>query len=173
MVGGVELRRHRRFLTSQVCPPSALFYARSRRRKGSSGGQLSRTGILVVPMPRLTYAGPMVVCGYHPATNRGPAPFGTYGGRKGSESDPRAYAPRGRAQRTPLARVANQRPRGHGKGESGPASPVAPAGQYADEGAWRRVARARAQVPRSAARRVPVSGWSAQSPAAGGRQRGV
>ena len=27
-----------------------------------------------------------------------------------------------------------------------------------DEGAWRRVARARAQVPRSAARRVPVSG---------------
>ena len=41
------------------------------------------------------------------------------------------------------------------------------------EGAWRRVARARAQVPRSAARRVPVSGWAAQSPAAGGRQRGV
>lgn len=32
---------------------------------------------------------------------------------------------------------------------------------------------ARAQVPRSAARRVPVSGWTAQSPAAGGRQRGV
>ncbi len=32
---------------------------------------------------------------------------------------------------------------------------------------------ARAQVPRSAARRVPGSGWSAQSPAAGGRQRGV
>jgi len=30
-----------------------------------------------------------------------------------------------------------------------------------DEGAWRRVARARAQVPRSAARRVPVSGWLA------------
>ena len=30
---------------------------------------------------------------------------------------------------------------------------------------------ARAQVPRSAARRVPVSGWTAQSPAAGGRQR--
>jgi hypothetical protein len=29
------------------------------------------------------------------------------------------------------------------------------------EGAWRRVARARAQVPRSAARRVPVSGWAA------------
>jgi len=29
------------------------------------------------------------------------------------------------------------------------------------EGAWRRVARARAQVPRSAARRVPVSGWLA------------
>ena len=28
----------------------------------------------------------------------------------------------------------------------------------AAEGAWRRVARARAQVPRSAARRVPVSG---------------
>src|SRR6185369_156778 len=35
------------------------------------------------------------------------------------------------------------------------------------EGAWRRVARARAQVPRSAARCVPVCGWSAQSPAAG------
>jgi len=32
---------------------------------------------------------------------------------------------------------------------------------YAAEGAWRRVARARAQVPRSAARRVPVSGWLA------------
>jgi hypothetical protein len=32
---------------------------------------------------------------------------------------------------------------------------------------------ARAQVPRSAARRVPVSGCAAQSPAAGGRQRGV
>ena len=29
------------------------------------------------------------------------------------------------------------------------------------EGAWRRVVRARAQVPRSAARRVPVSGWLA------------
>jgi hypothetical protein len=29
------------------------------------------------------------------------------------------------------------------------------------EGAWRRVARARAQVPRSAARRVPVGGWLA------------
>ena len=29
------------------------------------------------------------------------------------------------------------------------------------EGAWRRVARARAQVPRSAARRVPVCGWAA------------
>ena len=29
------------------------------------------------------------------------------------------------------------------------------------EGAWRRGARARAQVPRSAARRVPVSGWPA------------
>ena len=41
------------------------------------------------------------------------------------------------------------------------------------EGAWRRVARARAQVPRSAARRVPVSAWPAQSPGAGGRQRGV
>ena len=35
------------------------------------------------------------------------------------------------------------------------------------EGAWRRVARARAQVPRSAARRVPVSDWrSRQSLAA-------
>ena len=33
--------------------------------------------------------------------------------------------------------------------------------RYAAEGAWRRVARARAQVPRSAARRVPVSGWLA------------
>src|SRR5262245_9170285 len=32
---------------------------------------------------------------------------------------------------------------------------------------------ARAQVPRSAARRMPVSGWAAPSPAAGGRQRGV
>ena len=32
---------------------------------------------------------------------------------------------------------------------------------YSNEGAWRRVARARAQVPRSAARRVPVSGWLA------------
>jgi len=32
---------------------------------------------------------------------------------------------------------------------------------------------ARAQVPRSAARHVPVSGWTAQSPAAGGRQREV
>ena len=32
---------------------------------------------------------------------------------------------------------------------------------YATEGAWRRGARARAQVPRSAARRVPVSGWLA------------
>jgi NAD(P)-dependent dehydrogenase (short-subunit alcohol dehydrogenase family) len=42
-----------------------------------------------------------------------------------------------------------------------------------NEGAWRRVARARAQVPRSVARCVPVSGWSAQSPAAGGRQRGI
>ena len=41
------------------------------------------------------------------------------------------------------------------------------------EGAWRRVARARAQVPRSAARRVPVSGGTAQSPAAGGRKGGV
>ena len=29
------------------------------------------------------------------------------------------------------------------------------------EGAWRRGARARAQIPRSAARRVPVSGWLA------------
>ena len=29
------------------------------------------------------------------------------------------------------------------------------------EGAWRRVARARAQVPRSAARCVPISGWLA------------
>ena len=37
------------------------------------------------------------------------------------------------------------------------------------EGAWRRVARARAQVPRSAARCVPLSGWAAESPAAGGR----
>src|SRR5262249_23114597 len=36
------------------------------------------------------------------------------------------------------------------------------------EGAWRQVARARAQVPRSAARRVPGSGWAALSPAAGG-----
>src|SRR4029079_18828083 len=41
-----------------------------------------------------------------------------------------------------------------------------------DEGAWRRVARARAQVPRSAARRVPVSGWLAEAPGAGGRPRG-
>jgi hypothetical protein len=41
------------------------------------------------------------------------------------------------------------------------------------EGAWRRVARARAQVPRSAARRGPVNGGAAESPAAGGRQRGV
>ena len=41
------------------------------------------------------------------------------------------------------------------------------------EGVWRRVAHARAQVPRSAARRVPVCGWAAQSPAAGGRKRGV
>ena len=32
---------------------------------------------------------------------------------------------------------------------------------HTPEGAWRRVARARAQVPRSAARRVPVSGWLA------------
>jgi hypothetical protein len=32
---------------------------------------------------------------------------------------------------------------------------------------------ARAQGPRSAARRVPLSGGAAQSPAAGGRQRGV
>jgi uncharacterized protein DUF4158 len=32
---------------------------------------------------------------------------------------------------------------------------------------------ARAQGPRSAARRVPVSGWAAQSPATGGRPRGV
>ena len=45
--------------------------------------------------------------------------------------------------------------------------------QHTNEGAWRRVARARAQVPRSAARRVPVSAWPAQSPGAGGRQRGV
>ena len=41
------------------------------------------------------------------------------------------------------------------------------------EGAWRRGARAQARVPRSAARRVPVSAWPAQSPGAGGRQRGV
>ncbi len=34
-------------------------------------------------------------------------------------------------------------------------------GRSTIEGAWRRVARARAQVPRSAARRVPVSGWLA------------
>jgi hypothetical protein len=33
--------------------------------------------------------------------------------------------------------------------------------------------RALAPVPSSVARRVPVSGWAAQSPAAGGRQRGV
>ena len=41
------------------------------------------------------------------------------------------------------------------------------------EGAWRQGARARAQVPRSAARREHVSGWAAESPAAGSRQRGV
>ena len=34
-------------------------------------------------------------------------------------------------------------------------------GFYTVEGAWRRVARARAQGPRSAARRVLVSGWAA------------
>ena len=50
--------------------------------KGSSGGQLSRSGMHVVPMPRLTYAGPILLCGYQPATNRGPAPW-RYVGRKG------------------------------------------------------------------------------------------
>ena len=40
---------------------------------------------------------------------------------------------------------------------------LVPRGRIAPRGA------ARAQVPRSAARRVPVSGWAAQSPAAGGR----
>jgi len=53
------------------------------------------------------------------------------------------------------------------------------AGDYSEgdidshEGAGHRVARARAQVPRSAVRRVPVSGWAAQSPAVDGRSRGV
>ena len=47
------------------------------------------------------------------------------------------------------------------------------AGMLTTEGVWRRGAHARAQVPRSAARRVPVSGGTAESPAAGGRQRGV
>ena len=42
-----------------------------------------------------------------------------------------------------------------------------------NEGAWRRGARARAQGPRSVARRVPLGGGTAESPAAGGRQRGV
>src|SRR5689334_5770466 len=41
------------------------------------------------------------------------------------------------------------------------------------EGAWRRGARARAQGPSSAARGGPLSGGPAQSPAAGGRPRGV
>ena len=42
-------------------------------------------------------------------------------------------------------------------------SPLFHRGRIAPRGA------ARAQVPRSAARRVPVSDWAAQSPAAGGR----
>src|SRR5262245_55158384 len=58
-------------------------YARVKLRKGSSGGQLSRTGRPVVPIPQLIYAGPWRVCAYQPATKRGPAPCGTYGGRKG------------------------------------------------------------------------------------------
>jgi hypothetical protein len=41
------------------------------------------------------------------------------------------------------------------------------------EGVWRRGARALEQGARSAARRVPVGGWSAQAPAAGGCQREV
>ena len=45
--------------------------------------------------------------------------------------------------------------------EPRPASLAFAAGKDPSEGAWRRGARARAQVPRSAARRVPVSGWLA------------
>src|SRR5262249_46635405 len=80
--------------------------ARVRCRKGSSGGQLTRSGIPEVPTPRLTYAGPMRGSGYQPATNRGPAPHGTIGGRKGKRIWPPWVCPaRQRAKNTEGPRI--------------------------------------------------------------------